>query len=348
MLRRYGKASKFYLDQKQHFFTQNDSLLEQIRYVNAIYLEQPVREKCKICRSPLKNSQRHIASHELRYVFCESCDHLNGLHNDSLEFSSRLYEAENLANYDEHYSSGDFEERVDSVYMPKYLFLENVCGSLSSESVLDLGCGGGHFVYCGLLNGLNIRGLDIGEKMLDAGNRFLLDRFGFEPLAHLPSSGKNRINQLKTAFDSNNIVVALGVIEHFHDLDVVIDLIKDASFNYLYFSVPLYSPSVLIEAAFPDVFPRQLGAGHTHLFTEQSLYHFLDVIGFDSIGEWRFGSDVLDLIRSLLVTCDVDDLTRNEMVTTLGDIADDIQLVFDKKHFCSEIHVVTKRKLIGE
>ena len=70
--------------------------------------------------------------------------------------------------------------------------------------------------------------------------------------------------------------------------------------KYLYICVPLFSLSAIIENSFKDVYPRQLGGPHTHLYTKESLYYLAKKYKLKIIGEWWFGTDFPDLYRSLI------------------------------------------------
>ena len=68
-----------------------------------------------------------------------------------------------------------------------------------------------------------------------------------------------------------------------------------------------------------------------------------EIIGIQSIGEWRFGVDMLDLYRAMHLT-----LKENGSSKKLLDIlqlnytqaVDKMQNSLDESHFCSEIHLI--------
>ena len=64
----------------------------------------------------------------------------------------------------------------------------------------------------------------------------------------------------------------------------------------------MYSAFTFLENSFPSVFPRQLSGGHTHLYTEKSLNYLAKKYNFKIIGEYWFGTDFPDLMRSLMNT----------------------------------------------
>jgi len=140
-----------------------------------------------------------------------------------------------------------------------------------------------------------------------------------------------------------DIVSAIGVIEHLREPERFFEAVKKSRAQYVYYSVPMFSLSALLENVMPAVFPRQLSGGHTHLFTEKPLNKMHELMGGVSIAEWRFGTDVMDLYRSMMVSAsqnDVSEYTQDKLKDGLAAQIDELQAVLDTSHFCSEIHVL--------
>ena len=70
------------------------------------------------------------------------------------------------------------------------------------------------------------------------------------------------------------------------------------------------------------------------------------LIGVESIAEWRFGTDAMDLYRHILTNLQANK-SSEKMIDFLSDgfgkKIDDIQSIFDKNHFCSEIHLIASK-----
>jgi len=65
--------------------------------------------------------------------------------------------------------------------------------------------------------------------------------------------------------------------------------------------------------------------------------------GSKIISEWRFGTDVLDFYRSLVVSLKankVSDVLMHEFENGFIGSIDKLQSTHDETHFCSEIHSV--------
>ena len=108
----------------------------------------------------------------------------------------------------------------------------------------------------------------------------------------------------------------------------------------------MFSFSVALENISKNVFPRQLSGGHTHLFTEQSLQKMNAIIGVQSIAEWRFGTDIMDLYRHTITNLHKNNSSQkliDYLYKGFGEKIDEIQSIFDKNHFCSEIHCVASK-----
>ena len=101
-----------------------------------------------------------------------------------------------------------------------------------------------------------------------------------------------------------------------------------------------------MENSFKNIFPRQLGGGHTHLYTEKSLNFLAKKYNFEIIGEWWFGTDFPDLYRSLINSGKIlkKDLYLKEINQKFVRVMDKLQAVLDKEKICSEVHMVFRKK----
>lgn len=337
---KYSKSSSFYFSLKKNFFTDNQELLEKSIKHNRLYTKQPKRELCKVCESSLPKSI-DLHSHGVDYVFCSNCSHLNGTFEDTQEFIEELYVSNVGSDYASNYIDKDFYKRTKDIYIPKVDFLMS---SLPPEKyeILDVGCGSGHFVAAALLRELSATGIDVSESMVDFGNHQISRKFEVKPL-----SLKSELGFYDSIIKSSaNVISAIGVIEHLREPRKFFEAFKKSKAQYLYYSVPMFSFSVLLENVFPEVFPRQLSGGHTHLFTDRSIEEMNQLIGARILAEWRFGTDVMDLFRQTLTT-----LRKNESSQTVldyldkgfGQKVDELQAILDRNHFCSEIHILAEK-----
>ena len=337
---KYSKSSAFYLNTKKDFFTANNELLKKSLSQNQLYISQPSRDLCKICHTPLPE-KTDIHQHNVDYVFCEECSHLNGRFDDTKSFIEKLYISEDGNEYSKNYIDENFLQRTTDIYIPKVDFLISSLPPKKYE-ILDVGCGSGYFVCASLLRNLAATGLDVSKTMVDFGNTQINHQLNKSPLKHESEEGF-----FESIVNSNaDVISTIGVIEHLREPHKFFAAFQKSKAKYLYYSVPMFSFSVALENVFKNVFPRQLSGGHTHLFTESSIKKMNELIGVKSIAEWRFGTDAMDLYRHLLTNLQANQSSQ-KMIDFLydgfGKKIDDIQSIFDKNHFCSEIHLIAAK-----
>ncbi len=337
---KYSKSSAFYLNTKREFFAENKKLLDKAEEQNRFYASQPQRTACKVCHGALPQ-EADFTSHGVDYKFCPSCSHLNGCFDDTQAFVEKLYIAEDGGDYAATYIDKDYEKRVADIYAPKADFLISSLPA-GKYTVLDVGCGSGYLVYALHLRGMAATGIDVSKTMVDFGNGQIRRLTNAAPLAHTEEDAFFD-SILKSEAD---IVSAIGVIEHLREPHKFFEAFQKSRSRLLFYSVPMFSFSVILENIFPDVFPRQLSAGHTHLFTEGSIGKMNGMIGVRPIAEWRFGTDMMDLHRSIRVRLQANKVSERLIEYYERGVAakvDAMQAVLDTNHFCSEIHCVAEK-----
>lgn len=338
-IKKYSKPSDFYFSTKNDFFDNNNKLLSLSLERNKIYTSQPIRKKCKICSFSL-STDIDFNNHGVAYKFCKNCNHLNGNHEDTEDFVRELYISDGGDNYNiNDYIDDNFSKRCDDIYVPKIQFLKSSLNVSDELSILDVGCGAGHFVYSSLINNIDAVGVDVSEKLVKYGNYQIDNLLSKKPLKFYDENNFYK-TIIKTSAD---VISAIGVIEHLRKPELFFDAFKKSQAKYLYYSVPMFSLSAIIENCIKELFPRHLSGGHTHLFTEDSLKKMNEIIGIHSIAEWRFGVDIFDLYRGISLL-----LKKNDTSKKLLDLfesnylksIDRMQNSLDENHFCSEIHII--------
>lgn len=337
---KYSKSSAFYLNTKKDFFTANDELLNNALKQNQLYTSQPNRVFCKVCQARLPLTT-DFHSHNVDYVFCENCSHLNGRFDDTKSFFENLYTSKDGGYNSIGYKDKNFLQRTTDIYIPKVDFLVSSLPPKKYE-VLDVGCGSGYFVCASLLRNLSATGLDVSKVMVDHGNNQITHHLKKTPLTHTSEEGF-----YDSIVNSNaDVISAIGVIEHLREPHKFFTAFQNSKAEYLYYSVPMFSFSVVLENVFKNVFPRQLSADHTHLFTETSIKKMNETMGVKSIAEWRFGTDAMDLFRHLLTNLQANKCSEKMIdfvYDGFGKKIDDIQSILDENRFCSEIHLIASK-----
>ena len=138
------------------------------------------------------------------------------------------------------------------------------------KSLIDLGCGGGHFLKALELKKIQASGFETSKELSKLGNK----RLKKNKIFHIDFE---EIYDIIKASHKANVLSLIGALEHLVKPEKIMKSFVKSKIKYLYISVPLFSLSTFIENSFPNVFPRQLSGGHTHLYTEKSLAPHLTV-----------------------------------------------------------------------
>jgi len=236
-----------------------------------------------------------------------------------------------------------YNARLEAVYIPKALFLIDSLRSLGvnfeNYSVLDVGAGCGYMVGALQRLGLSVAGIEVSKEEVDHGNYMLGGQF----LKLYPQN-----KTVEAVRDTPaQIVCFMGVLEHLKELSLMLENVRNnKNIQYMFFSVPMFSLSNIFGIVFPDVFDRQISVAHTHLFSRRSLDWMYTTYGFEPLTEWNFGTDIMDLYRSVMVRLERENQKNKKLAHIVSDFfkknADSMQLNVDKSEFCSEIHVLVK------
>ena len=342
MLIKYGKASNDIIDITKRYVLNNKDLLEDQDRISDIYKKRPLRSHCKVCDGNITeegNIFSKFVSHGVEYAICKKCGHVNGKYDDDLEFSNLAYCNKEYAERYPEQERKEYEERVKRIYIPKAEFLKEVLLTEGAAgNVLDIGAGAGYFCSAAKMLDMDIRGVEITEQQVEYANKIL----GNEVIKQI--NPDELIDNIRNT--TCNVVSAIGVLEHIYNLRDILQAIKDnKNIKYFYFSIPLFSFSVFLETAFEHTYNRQLGGPHTHLFSRESINYMNDEFGFEVVGEWNFGTDIVDLYRLLSLSLKEQGIEyTNIFESKFISCIDEMQEILDKHDFASEIHMVVKSK----
>jgi 2-polyprenyl-3-methyl-5-hydroxy-6-metoxy-1,4-benzoquinol methylase len=345
VIKKYSKASKDIWDINETFIKQNDDLVKENYRLSKIYNSCPKRKICKICSeslvTPLFNKQN------VDYYHCGKCGHLNGGYDETDEFVKAVYLDEETK-YDEYYrvSRQQYLDRVKKIYKPKADFLVECLRELSIDyenlRYCDFGAGSGYFVYTLVHDfGLNnVIGYEASYRQVDFANEML----GSE---RIKCNEMEEIGDILRKSDAE-IISLIGVLEHLQDPNSALQEIADnPNVQYVYLLLPLFSFNVFVEYFNQNHYNRFLSGGHTHLYTPESISYFCNKYGFETVGEWYFGSELLDLYRSIYLKMedmDTSDQFRKIFFDNFLPIIDNLQSVLDCSEFCSGLHILLRKK----
>jgi predicted TPR repeat methyltransferase len=339
---RYGKPSGDILGLKEPFFRDNEGLLRRSLEIAESYAAQPARTRCMNCAAELGRTA--FRKHGVSYAVCARCTQLNGTNVDTDEFTAALYTSDGGSSYAVTYDAASedaYRTRLASVYRPKAQFLLAALREDGADPAalryVDLGAGSGYFVAALLEEGVaDARGYDVSEAQVALARHILGDD-------RVVLHDADQTLRIAAATDAQ-VVSMIGVLEHLQEPRETLRVLRaNPHVQFVYASVPAFSLSVFIELAFPDVFPRHLSGGHTHLYTDASLRWLEGDLGLERVAQWWFGTDVVDLFRSLSVTLagDEDSAGAVELLREkLGPAIDGMQFGLDERHLASEVHVL--------
>ena len=327
---KFSKSYQNIFNLKKNFIKFNTLELKRIRKINDIHSKGKKRIKCKNCEKKLHKTNL-FKSFGINYKLCRNCGHLNSNFQESEKLHKLLYEKKSNLTFGNVYKN-QYMERVDKIYIPKVNFLKEVINK--PLNILDYGCGAGHFVYALELKKYKAYGFEINENVKKL----------------VPKKIKKKIfysGNLIEVINSNkiNCLSLINVLEHLDNPNRILSDFKKSNAKYLYISVPLFSFSVLIEHIFQNVFPKQLGGAHTHLYTEKSLNFLFKKLKLKILGEWWFGTDIADLMRSFIVQNKFYDKTifNNLLNEFFNNYLDKMQYIIDNKKKSQEVHIILKK-----
>lgn len=326
---------------KKSFFENNDGMLDMADGMADVLLMQPKRTKCKICGAKL--GDKLFISHRIGYIECPECGHLNSECEDTDDFANAVYIEDD---YSKNYSAADkdsYIKRRDMIYIPKAEYLRDCLKheGLEAEDVniLDVGAGCGYFVSAARSLGMKANGIEVSDSEVSYCNKIN----GEDILTHIGLT--DSIDHIRNT--DANVVTAIGVLEHLVHLDENIEAIKaNKNIKYVFASVPMFSFSSCFEVAFANGYNRHTGGTHTHLFTNESVGKMAERMGFEIAYEWRFGSDINDLYRFLMVSMQKNNNAEFSQYFSekFIPLMDELQQVIDKSEFSSELHFILKRR----
>lgn len=351
---RYGKSSDLYVRKYLAPYLSvegNDRAARHTDRVRDLYLAQPGRTHCKMCGEFLHG--RKFSLNGVPHVECGTCGHVNGGNEDTKEYCAQLYQKETAEHYNRHYSSADREQflvRVEEVYREKVAFLFDALREKGETPeafrYADIGAGTGYFVGGLLSHGAQrVAGYDASEAQIAMGNDFLGG-------GHLHYMDLDAVVDLVVGLEAE-VVTMIFALEHVRPHRQVLAAVRDnPRIRFFYFSVPMFGISNFLEATFPGVFARHTGFGtHTHHYTRRSIEWMCEAFGFEPVAEWWFGSDAVDILRSVHVRLQLQgdgDEAAALWMETFGPIRDSFQEVLDCARLTSELHMVVRKRTAAD
>lgn len=329
---KYSKSYREILNIKDTLVKENSTIIKKILLVNKKYSQQKRRKKCKNCNHTLKKFD--FITHLVKYHICKKCNHLNGAYEETDKFLSWLYNSTDKKKYGSSYlEKKNISNKLKKIYEPKVNFL---ISSLKKEKfdVFEIGSGTGLFLKACENKKINGIGYETNKSFVNFADK-LLD---VNKVKHTNIKNIEKI----VLENKRKVLVLISTLEHLKNPNEILLNFKKSKADYLYFNVPLFSLSSLLQISYQDVYPRNLSGAHTHLYTKESIDYFVKKFKFKIISEWWFGSDFADLYRSLLVS-EKNENTKQYIDKYFGNKIDLLQKILDRDKVSSEVHMVLKK-----
>lgn len=187
--------------------------------------------------------------------------------------------------------------------------------------------------------GLNAWGIDVDIHQVKHAQNILSPEW----LKHCPS--EKMVEYISNT--SADVLTCIYAFEHITNVVEIFDAIqKNSKIHWIYFSVPMFSLAAVIDSMNSnDIYARTLHSAHTHIYTDESIKWLCKKYNWKVLGDWRFGADTADLLRTIMITAESHGdkefakIVRDKFVTFM----DDLQHVIDKNYFCSDIHILLEK-----
>lgn len=297
---RYGKPVDI-LSLKAKLLHAYEGEISQIRETRTNLYASPDLERvteCPICKSASAGSVFRLKIYGARYHQCPECNHCYVVERPGADRLNEFYnsDAKYAATYTDPENS---RKRLQEVAIPKASWavelFRNQYGR-NPKRVLDIGAGGGHFVFACLQMGINAQGIEISRE----NRRFAKEMFALNLQADDFLSLSN-----EGEYDEVELITFWGVLEH---VPKPIEFLRQANRllsrkeALVIAEVPRWeSLSTSIQSTYPDSVMRHLDPlGHIHCFTDNSLATAFKLAGFGPVAAWYFGMDAYEMFTQFI------------------------------------------------
>lgn len=247
-------------------------------------------KRCPICNSSSSKSKFKVEIYGASYFQCLKCQHVYILERPTDRALTRFYSCNQRYAFD-YTDKRMINLRVEQINIPKAKWMMERFIKLygrKPKQVLDVGSGGGHFVYACKKIGLNARGIEISRSSRD----FCSSNFSF-------NLDKTDFTKEWFNYSGADVVTFWGVIEHVSDpiklLETAYKLLPKRGLVII--EVPRFdSLSTFVQSLFNNSVIRHLDPLHIQFFTDDSLAAAFKISKFKPTSSWYFGMDVYELL----------------------------------------------------
>lgn len=253
-------------------------------------------KRCYFCQMLVNKEKFPVMAkiYGAKYIQCPKCGHIFLSKRPSEKFLKKFY-AKNKNYALTYINKKSLKTRISQVVEPKIEWLEEVYKNIYKRKprlILDVGAGGGHFVFACQKKGYEAEGIEISESCL----KFAKENFGIELKKEdfLKYSSKKKYD----------VITFWGVLEHLTNprefIKKTASLLNPGQGMVIIQGPNFYSLSTAIQKNFADNVIRHLDPlSHIQIFTENSLVWLLLNFGFTPKAVWYFGMDIYELFTQL-------------------------------------------------
>jgi 2-polyprenyl-3-methyl-5-hydroxy-6-metoxy-1,4-benzoquinol methylase len=252
-------------------------------------------KKCYFCQMPVDENKFKIIAkiYGAKYIQCPKCSHIFILKRANEKFLKKFY-TENKDYASTYTSKKSLKIRINQVVEPKIEWMREVYYknyNRKPKNILDVGAGGGHFVFACKQKGYQAEGIEISEESC----KFAKEKFRID----LKKQDFSKI-YFEKKYD---IITFWGVIEHLPNprqfIKKAMSLLTPQGMIIIQ-GPNFYSLSTAIQKNFSNSVIRHLDPlSHIQIFTEKSLVYLLFDFGLTPKAIWYFGMDVYELFSQL-------------------------------------------------
>jgi len=250
---------------------------------------------CPICNTDVIDCEFKLNIYGAEYYHCKICDHYFIMEKPVKSVLEDFYKHSDTSS-NTYVDKRTLETRLNQVAIPK---LDWVIKQFTlqykrePESILDVGAGGGHFVYASKKYGLDAQGIELSKSSI----KFCQENFNVNLKCADFLTEKNQ-------YKNFDIVTFWGVLEHIpypNDfLKAAYEILKGRK-TMIVASVPRWDCfDTAVQKSFPNSIIRHLDPmGHIHCFSDSSLANAFEINRFAPCSAWYFGMDMYELMIQL-------------------------------------------------
>lgn len=271
--------------------------IEKAQAAHAVKCLETTEEQncCPVCSS--ENLEQLVNIQNYPYLECKGCGHVCSKYVPQADMLSEMYrgDGENANAQQQVYLDYDlYEKRVASIAEPKVQFVSSAITTIdtSINTWIDIGSGAGELLQAARATAASVIGVECDKGLVEMSR-------GLGAVVR-ESTASQFLAEAKLG--CGDIVSFINVLEHVPQPADEIRNAASAGPEFILAEVPRHpSLASFTSFAFPERAYRHIyPPDHLHIFSDKSLTLLLAENGYESLAEWRFGQDLVDLLMTVM------------------------------------------------